>query len=560
MKLRIAFFVIWSGVLALLIFSPVRHFDPDIWKLQEVLAQQGLTNTFNVGQFFGGTVGDKLTRAQNACLPDTNVPCILIIDPGLNVVPVGNMPGRCANCTWLDYRAGFSPTPFNPSAFNNDLWLGGGLYTSIPSCYSAAVPGQNCNIPANWNEPPWTSDFTLNKNGVGLVSHGGNSANTFGNNIINMGTHHLIYADGTLDGFIRAEASQLTFKFTGTGAAFIVGTAGSTSAITNSFDLTNVQVDISNADTSALCFDTYGLNQPNWKKVGCIGKTSSVTSQIGLRMNANAVTDGEGALFSEMEISTCGTGVQLNSTTYKTFIEVNFPIVCTGGNAAVGWDFNGAAAIHVIGGSTNGGAGGYATAYQFRNGASINSVISGCESATNAATFDATVSNNTVQCTNGGNFHDPTFAAGNTNNVLQQGSRYFSGGAGSNSPLVAYATNGFPTVGWIDPTGAADQKNWDALATKNNFGIRALTDNNATANVALQCNRGSATTVTSCQIGSLNDTSHVLFQPDSFTFANLGTPANGSMVFCSNCTIANPCASGGTGAIAKRLNGAWVCN
>jgi hypothetical protein len=43
-------------------------------------------------------------------------------------------------------------------------------------------------------------------------------------------------------------------------------------------------------------------------------------------------------------------------------------------------------------------------------------------------------------------------------------------------------------------------------------------------------------------------------------FANLGTPANGKFVYCPDCTIANPCASGGTGAFAKRLNSIWVCN
>lgn len=46
-------------------------------------------------------------------------------------------------------------------------------------------------------------------------------------------------------------------------------------------------------------------------------------------------------------------------------------------------------------------------------------------------------------------------------------------------------------------------------------------------------------------------------------FANLGVPAtppNGTLQYCSDCTIANPCAGGGTGAFAKRLNGVWVCN
>lgn len=43
-------------------------------------------------------------------------------------------------------------------------------------------------------------------------------------------------------------------------------------------------------------------------------------------------------------------------------------------------------------------------------------------------------------------------------------------------------------------------------------------------------------------------------------FAALGTPANGTVCYCSDCTIANPCAGSGTGALAKRLNGVWVCN
>ena len=43
-------------------------------------------------------------------------------------------------------------------------------------------------------------------------------------------------------------------------------------------------------------------------------------------------------------------------------------------------------------------------------------------------------------------------------------------------------------------------------------------------------------------------------------FASLGTPSNGTLKYCSDCTIASPCAGSGTGALAKRLNGTWVCN
>ena len=43
-------------------------------------------------------------------------------------------------------------------------------------------------------------------------------------------------------------------------------------------------------------------------------------------------------------------------------------------------------------------------------------------------------------------------------------------------------------------------------------------------------------------------------------FASLGAAANGTMIYCSDCTFASPCAGAGTGAIAKRLAGAWRCD
>jgi len=43
-------------------------------------------------------------------------------------------------------------------------------------------------------------------------------------------------------------------------------------------------------------------------------------------------------------------------------------------------------------------------------------------------------------------------------------------------------------------------------------------------------------------------------------FASLPAASAGTLIYCNDCTIANPCAGSGTGAIAKRLNGIWVCN
>lgn len=46
----------------------------------------------------------------------------------------------------------------------------------------------------------------------------------------------------------------------------------------------------------------------------------------------------------------------------------------------------------------------------------------------------------------------------------------------------------------------------------------------------------------------------------SVTYSALGTPGDGTMVYCSNCQETNPCSSGGSGAMAKKIAGSWKCN
>jgi hypothetical protein len=46
----------------------------------------------------------------------------------------------------------------------------------------------------------------------------------------------------------------------------------------------------------------------------------------------------------------------------------------------------------------------------------------------------------------------------------------------------------------------------------------------------------------------------------TLAFASLPASGNGTIYYCSDCTIASPCAGAGGGAIAKRIGGAWVCN
>lgn len=55
----------------------------------------------------------------------------------------------------------------------------------------------------------------------------------------------------------------------------------------------------------------------------------------------------------------------------------------------------------------------------------------------------------------------------------------------------------------------------------------------------------------------VNITRH--FATAGLAFASLGTPADGTLTYCTDCTQANPCAGSSTGAFARRENGAWNC-
>lgn len=52
----------------------------------------------------------------------------------------------------------------------------------------------------------------------------------------------------------------------------------------------------------------------------------------------------------------------------------------------------------------------------------------------------------------------------------------------------------------------------------------------------------------------------MIFGGYSDFFANLGDFAAGSEIFCRDCRPGSTCAPRGTGALAKRVSGSWVCN
>lgn len=93
---------------------------------------------------------------------------------------------------------------------------------------------------------------------------------------------------------------------------------------------------------------------------------------------------------------------------------------------------------------------------------------------------------------------------------------------------------------------------YDPVNNKNKF----LRNSNGTLQVVNDAS--------SSVIWTMDDGGNVIqtgaFTLRSLTAGQLPSTANGGMFFCSDCNKATPCTGGGTGAIAKRLNGAWDCN
>lgn len=106
----------------------------------------------------------------------------------------------------------------------------------------------------------------------------------------------------------------------------------------------------------------------------------------------------------------------------------------------------------------------------------------------------------------------------------------------------------------------------DLLSADNATG-NVLTDNRsigaATAGLRLNSAGADATVVNRNEFDSVSivTTTNTVFNgAATYTNATLPTLANGSSVYCSDCLFQSSCAGGGTGAIAKRLNGAWRCD
>ena len=162
------------------------------------------------------------------------------------------------------------------------------------------------------------------------------------------------------------------------------------------------------------------------------------------------------------------------------------------------------------------------------------------------ASSNNTVSHNHVQMTAGGTCYNLSSANGaSDHNVFLDDYCQAAGTAGS----IGLSTTG--TLGTITNTAIQDFHVYNTVT-----GVSLGTTASTTKILDPQFE-----TITTPY--SLSSAAFIQDLMTGMTFANRPTDAdvaNGSMIFLSDATFANPCAAGGTGAIDKRLNGVNRCD
>lgn len=117
----------------------------------------------------------------------------------------------------------------------------------------------------------------------------------------------------------------------------------------------------------------------------------------------------------------------------------------------------------------------------------------------------------------------------------------------------------------IMETTAYTGTNFNGMAaTTTGFGFNTLRGLNQ--DLVIRLRSGGTNILT---LDAADGTDRVLFLENGMmtqggvAFASIGTPSDGTIGYCSNCQVTsgadNTCATGGTGALAVRLNGVWRC-
>lgn len=148
--------------------------------------------------------------------------------------------------------------------------------------------------------------------------------------------------------------------------------------------------------------------------------------------------------------------------------------------------------------------------------------------------------------------------------VGQAPTYYIDALAGAGAQSLFRIKNGTGDLTTISTDANADSyQSW-----KKQDGLRIMTINSAIPGLGTDTNltwylwaNTSANKIAAIEAaGILSVQGAFRFRLGADTSGNLGADQNGTMVYCTDCTKAAPCAGGGVGAMARKENGVWNCN
>lgn len=585
-------------------------------------AQQGVTNTFNVAQFAGADVGAKITAAQNQCLPNTAVPCTIVIDSILAVWPQGNLPARCSNCLWIDYRvAGVFAVAGSTSTTSGAITANifGGTFEA--NIYATGGDGSQGN--------PWTS-----ASGTGGIQEAINVAALTGGHVHlpfgwYQGNSTINLTANSASGFgISSAVNPLILDGDGKGKTFIVGNTGGIvidgtgrGALTLR-DFTIVQGS-SNKSTTGIYLARATATQSQFSQnnvienVYCdLGTIPAANSSHGTVCGYDFAAEGAHWINDEFNgdnplVLTADNTFSITSPNQTVLTSINLmtqSIVRGGFYTAEG--ITAGQSILIQGFADNTRIENVTTEYIG------TTVIPAIRITPQVATPSTPIRNLAIvnlqaeapagqasQIVNTATLGSPIFTGNfaniaasvfllNTGNgeLINPEVNLFPGNGGVSSPLIA--DNGIASGGIIGGhvflaltqtiafTNSASGCAVDIFSSYNTPSIICnnvvgqfcgilTTPSSITSNACspggqtFGSNTGYTFNLQGAPVFSIGSTASQIskpFQLNSVAFASLGTPANGTINYCSDCTVAATCAAAGTGALAKRINSVWVCN
>lgn len=515
-------------------------------------------------------------------------PYVLILGGmGLLALIVALPPPKGPQVIAYDRATGVGAAITLPSQINFKTDGAGAVTRKLSAKLSDSVSGKDCGAVGDGvtDDSLAIQNCIINHTRVVLTCNG-----VFPNCSYNLGSTGIVIPSSAGGAnILECDGQGVKLLYTGTGTALTIGdTLGSTVF----FTIRGCQFDLGSGGSGSGAIKLIRITAGNIQDVAIGGRTTAPDNGTGILLDGTGFYIGT-ILFSNVWVTGnytkgiyCQGAAAINTCNFHTFINTTVARTTTKpGTGTIGfhWGVNSG-----DGRLVNVNVEGYDTAYQI-DGRYLQG-LARFENNTNGVVFGATASNNVIWPSPFGNTTDVTYTGGEFFNsyidstTWQQntakGQIYYgrntdgpinedikAGNSAEQSTCRRWLNRDGTTVAWRECKSSLGAYILDD-GTNTRFNMAGGANDNidlrptGTGEVALGFSAGSGGV--GFYVGSSSRKAQVTstgaFVQAGVAFAALGTPANGTITYCTDCTIANPCAAAGTGAFAKRLNGVWVCN